>query len=351
LRAAGYQTAVCGKWHLKTTPQAAGFDWAVTFEGNGSWYGRPVNHHGEIVKPDELVDRYCASASIRFLRERDRQKPFFLWHCTQLPHMDHRHSWPASAENLARHDARAMPLPATWKGDAPDKPGWLAESRNRTQVLSYGYTEPANLREHIRAYRATLADLDDALQPLWAELDAQNLWENTVVVFMSDNGWMLGEHGLTSKVLAYEASARVPLLIAAPGIRSGGQCDRLVSNLDLAPTLLAFAGLGVPPAYQGRSLRPLLANPRLQFRPGLRYEGVGGYGNVPPLMAWITERWKVIHTLGDPPDREPRFIECYDLQRDPGETRNVASLPEFSAALAAARTALKAHDAGDSSHD
>lgn len=351
LRTAGYQTAVCGKWHLKTTPQAAGFDWAVTFEGNGTWYGRPVNHHGEIVKPDELVDRYCASASVRFLRERDRQKPFFLWHCTQLPHMDHRHSWPASTTNLARHDARAMPLPATWKGDAPDKPKWLAESRNRTQALSYGYTEPVNLREHIRAYRATLADLDDALQPLWAELDAQNLWDNTVVVFMSDNGWMLGEHGLTSKVLAYEDSARVPLLIAAPGIQPGGRCDRLVSNLDLAPTLLEFAGLAVPTAYQGRSLRPLLDHPHSPFRPGLRYEGVGGYGNVPPLMAWITERWKVIHTLSDPPDSEPRFVECYDLHRDPGETRNVSSLPEFSEALAAARMALKTHDAGDSSHD
>jgi len=82
LREAGYATAVCGKWHLGTSPKAAGFDWEVTFKGNGPWYGRKVNRNGETVKVSELVDVFCARESVRFLREDELQRPFFLWHCT-----------------------------------------------------------------------------------------------------------------------------------------------------------------------------------------------------------------------------------------------------------------------------
>jgi arylsulfatase A-like enzyme len=344
LRNADYQTAVCGKWHLATTPKQAGFDWAVTFHGNGTWYGRKVNRNGMTVNPPELVDAYCAGESVRFLRERDKSRPFFLWHCSQLPHMDHKQSWPATQASLARYDVEKMPLPSTWKGDEAGKPEWLAQSRNRTQALKYGYSDPTKIRAHTRAYRATISDLDDALQPLWAALDAEDLWTNTVVVFMSDNGWMLGEHGLTSKVLAYEASARVPFLLAAPGLKPGSQCDRLVSNLDLAPTLLEFAGVAVPEAYQGRSLRPLLSEPQMKFREGFIYEGTGGYGDVPPMAAWITERTKTIHTLGTKPGSEPGFIECYDLQDDADEAKNLSSSSELTRTRADAATAFKQHD-------
>ena len=344
LRNAGYQTAVCGKWHLATTPKEAGFDWAVTFHGNGTWYGRAVNRNGITVKPPELVDVYCTNESVRFLRERDKARPFYLWHCPQLPHMDNRLSWPATEASLARYEADKMPLPPTWKGDEAGKPEWLAQTRDRIQALKYGYADPAKIRAHTRAYRATIGDLDDALQPLWAELDAENLWTNTVVVFMSDNGWMLGEHGLTSKALAYEPSARVPLLIAAPGIKPGTQCDRLVCNLDLAPTLLEFAGLDAPKAYQGHSLRPLLTDPQATIRAGFLYEGTGGYGDIPPMGAWITERTKIIHTLGIRPECAPGFIECYDLQNDADETKNLSSSPEFATARDEAVVAFKQHD-------
>ena len=182
------------------------------------------------------------------------------------------------------------------------------------------------------------------MQPLWAELDAENLWTNTVVVFMSDNGWMLGEHELTSKALAYEPSARVPLLVAAPGINPGTHCDRLVCNLDLAPTLLEFAGLAVPKVYQGHSLRPLLTDPQATLRTGLIYEGTGGYGDILPMGAWITERTKIIHTLGIGSGNAPSFIECYDLQNDADETQNLSSSSEFATARNEAAAAFKQHD-------
>lgn len=343
LRDAGYQTAVSGKWHLATTPKEAGFDWAVVFHGNGAWYDRQVDRNGKTVRPPELVDAYCASEAVRFLRERDKTRPFFLWHCTQLPHMDNRHSWPATKASLGRYKTDEMPLPPTPKGDEADKPEWLAQSRNRTQALKYGYADPAKIRTHVRAYRAAIGDLDDALQPLWSAFDAEGLWANTVVVFMSDNGWMLGEHGLTSKALAYEPSARVPLVIAAPGIKPGTQSDSLVCNLDLGPTLLEFAGLAIPQAYQGLSLRPLLINPQARIRAGFIYEGTGGYGFVPPMGAWITERTKVIHTLGVSKGNGPSFVECYNLRNDQDETKNISSAPESASARDEAVAAFRRH--------
>lgn len=344
LRNAGYQTAVSGKWHLATTPKEAGFDWAVVFHGNGAWHGRPVNRNGKTVRPPELVDAYCAEEAVRFLRGRDKTRPFFLWHCTQLPHMDGRHTWPATKASLGRYLTADMPLPPTPKGDEADKPDWLAQSRNRTQALKYGYADPTMIRTHVRAYRAAIGDLDDALHPLWSALDAEDLWANTIVVFMSDNGWMLAEHGLTSKALAYEPSARVPLIIAAPGIKPGTRSDSLVCNLDLGPTLLEFAGLAIPQAYQGLSLRPLLTDPQARIRAGFIYEGTGGYGLVPPMGAWITERTKVIHTLGVRQGDAPSFVECYDLQNDPHETKNMSSAPEFVTLRDEAAAAFKRHD-------
>jgi len=323
LKAAGYQTAVSGKWHLKNSPRDLGFDWAVTFWANGPWYGRKVDRQGETVRPPELVDLYCTKESVRFLRERDPDKPFFLFHNTQLPHMDNKQSWPASEESLARFVADDMPLPSTWAGlhEQTGKPAWLSSCRNRSQALKYGYDKPSVIREHRREYRATMADLDAALAPLWAELDAQKLWDNTVVVFLGDNGWMLGEHGLTSKVLAYEASARVPMLIAAPDL-SAGRCDALVSNLDIAPTLLAFAGVDAPAELQGEALQPLLAAPNASVRDTFRYEGLGGYGGVPPMSASISTTEKTITTWKSPAFEEAVFTERYDLVRDPNERVN-----------------------------
>ena len=347
LRNAGYQTAVCGKWHLETKPKEAGFDWAVTFNGNGTWYGREVIRNGVKARPPGLVDAYCADESVRFLRERDKTRPFILWHCSQLPHMNHKNAWPASQASLARYEKEKMPTPPTWEGNETNKPAWLAQTRNRTQALKYGYGNPSKIRDHTREYRATIGDLDDALQPLWAALDADNLWANTVVIFMSDNGWMLGEHGLTSKVLAYDPSARIPLFIAGPGIEPGSQCDRLVSNLDIAPTVLDFAGLAVPGSYQGHSLRPLLTDPQTKVRDGFIYEGTGGYGEAPRTFAWITERTKVIHTLGSKPDKQPAFIEIYDMKNDPDETNNLSSSPGFAEVHLEAAKAFEQHDKGD----
>lgn len=329
LRNRGYQTAVSGKWHLKTSPAEAGFDWAVTFYANGAWHNREVNRNGRTVRPAELVDVYSANESARFLRERKRNQPFFFWHCTQLPHMDGQLRWPVSQKSLALYDPLKMFLPPTWNelASANGKPPSLNSARNRTQALQYGYDNPERIRAHASEYFAAISDLDDALAPLWTALDAEKLWENTYVIFLGDNGWMLGEHGLTSKVLAYAPSSQIPLMIAGPGLRAG-RSTHLALNIDIAPTLLALSGASIPPGTQGQALS--LGKQKSPVREAFVYEGLEGYGGTRPFLATITARWKLIYTwnesaqVGTVP---PAFVELYDRQRDLNEARNLAAEP------------------------
>lgn len=325
LRQRGYQTAVSGKWHLKTLPQEAGFDWAVTFYANGAWHNRAVNRNGETVKPAELIDLFTAHESARYLRERQRNKPFFLWHCTQLPHMDQNLKWPSTEKSLALYNPLKMLLPRTWNELATtnDKPPQLLTARNRTQALQYGYDKPERIRKHTQEYFAAISDLDDSLAPLWAAIDDEKLWENTFVIFLGDNGWMLSEHGLTSKVLAYKPSSQIPLMVAGPKLRAG-RSSHLALNIDIAPTLLALADAPIPAGTQGKPL-PFARKTR---RDVFVYEGLEGYGGTKPFLAVISAQWKLIYTWDEAVQvgkSAPSFVELYDRQRDPDEARNLAA--------------------------
>lgn len=344
LRARGYQTAVSGKWHLQTSPAAAGFDWAVTFYANGAWHNREVNRNGATIKPPELIDLFTARESARFLRERKHDQPFFLWHCTQLPHMDQNLRWPVTEKSLALYDPLKMWLPPTWNelAAANSKPPALNTVRNRTQALQYGYDKPERIRAHTREYFAAISEMDDALAPLWEAIEAEKLRDNTYVIFLGDNGWMLGEHGLTSKVLAYKPSSQIPLMIAGPGVRAG-RSAHLALNIDIAPTLLALAGAAIPAGTQGQSL--LLAKTHAR-RDVFVYEGLEGYGGTKPFLAAITPRWKLIYNWDDGAHvgkQSPVFIELYDRQRDPDEARNLAQDKRLLAQQSPLAQAIELH--------
>lgn len=324
LRQRGYQTAVSGKWHLKTAPQDAGFDWAVTFYANGAWHNREVNRNGQTITPPELIDLFTARESARFLRGRKPDQPFFLWHCTQLPHMNQKLEWPVTEKSLALYDPLKIPLPRTWNELATTntKPPQLLTARNRTQALQYGYDKPERIRRHTQEYAAAISDMDDALAPLWEAIESEKLWQNTYVIFIGDNGWMLGEHGLTSKVLAYAPSSQIPLMVAGPKLRPG-RSPHLALNIDIAPTLLALADAPIPAGTQGQPL-PFARQTR---RDVFVYEGLEGYGGTKPFLAAISARWKLIYTWDEAAQvgkSMPSFVELYDRQRDPDEARNLA---------------------------
>lgn len=332
LREAGYRTAHVGKWHIGGTPREAGFEFACFFRGNGRFTGRDVWDNGRKLQPPQHVDDYCVDRSIAYLEEAAaRPEPFLLFHAPQLPHMDHQHAWPSPAEFRSRYDPEKLPLPATAAGDLTGKPPYLETVRNRTQADHYGYRDPAKLRVHIRDYYAVITQLDAMLGRLFAALDRLKLRDNTWIVFTSDNGWLLGEHRMTSKVLAYTDSIRVPLLIAGPGVTPRVE-NRLALNLDLAPTLLELAGAKRPdtaPAFHGTSLVPLVRDSAARWREQFVYECLDGFGGTKPMLAAITPRWSLIHTWDQAAEvgRRTPFVELYDRMRDAAERENLVGNP------------------------
>ena len=331
LKSAGYRTAMAGKWHVGGTPADAGFDVSCFFRANGTYIGRQVWDEGREVRPAVHVDDYCVDRSIAFLEEAaKRPEPFLLLHATQLPHMNHQHAWPSPAEFRERYDPENLPLPSTVRGDLTGKPPYLETVRNRTQADSYGYQDPAKVRQHIRDYYAVITQMDAMLGRLLAAVDRLNLRENTWIIFLSDNGWLLGEHRMTSKVLAYSDSVRIPLLIAGPKIPARVEA-RLALNIDIAPTLLALAGLPDAPVMHGADLLPSVRGQATEWRDVFVYECLDGYGGTKPMLSAMTRDWSLIQTWDAPAEvtaRTADFSELYHRRSDPAEARNVYAHPE-----------------------
>lgn len=328
LKPLGYRTGVAGKWHLATTPTQCGFDFASTCKGNGTWYGRQFERNGEKVTAKGFVDDFIAAETIGFMEKaKAADEPFVFWMCTQVPHMDHKYEWPALPEYLDHYHTQSMPLTPTWNDDLSGKPAHLKTSRSRTQAIKYGYEDPEAIRRHTRDYYASVEQMDASLGRVLDALDRLKIRESTWILFMADNGWMMGDHGFTSKVLAYEESIRVPMMIVGPGVKPG-VCDELVLGIDLSATILDVTGLDRPDKIHGRSLLPLAkAEPDVKWRHEFLYEAPKSQLETKPLWAVRNDRWKYVETLLDPKTGEV-FQELYDLENDPQEMRNLANSPE-----------------------
>ena len=335
LRKSGYQTGYVGKWHLKwPKPKAAGFDDVTYFESNGPHYNRKVTERGRKTVAKGYIEDYLADQSVRFIeRAAGAGKPFVLHHATQIPHMDHRFSWPAKAQTLARYPLDKMPVPRSWRDDLSGKPPYLKTGRNYTRAQeTYGYTDPAAIRRHCQAYWASITEMDAALGRIVAALDRLGIRDDTWIILMGDNGWFLGEHGFTSKVLPYEESIRVPFIVSGPGLK-GETRDELILNADVAPTFLNLAGLPIPENMHGRSLLPLLRGERVTWRQSILYEAPKPELGSWPLVAVRTDRWKYIQTCAIRDPAKLVFEELYDLQADPHEMTNLAGRPEHKATV------------------
>jgi arylsulfatase A-like enzyme len=189
-----------------------------------------------------------------------------------------------------------------------------------------------NLQHLVKNYYRVLRSVDDNVGRLLDALDEHGIAQDTIVVYTSDNGFFLGEHGLFDKRLMYEPSIRVPLLIRYPRLSGASRVDttHMVLNLDVAPTLLELAGVPVPNWMQGRSVLPLLEGRDVPWRDAFLYE----YYEYPAEhcarknRGVRTDRWKLIHFWEQPED-----WELYDLQTDPDEMRNLAGDPRHAAQL------------------
>ena len=334
LQEAGYETAYIGKWHMGEDNDAArpGFDHWMSHRGQGNYNDNTFNIDGE----RRLIRGYYTTVVTDHAVEwigRRHERPWLLVLGQKAPHGGPIQPEPRFAKALDGFPIRTPVNYDNYKA-ADGKPAWLEESL-RTW---HGAQGPLyDLKEHdafVRAYLATLLSVDESVGRIYEALRASGRLDDTVIVFTSDNGFVLGEHGRVDKRTMYEESIRVPLIVRYPRlVKPGTRVDALVLNHDVAPTLVDLAGAAPLAEISGRSLVPLLRGEAQPLRTAFLYEYnyEAQFPYTPNVRGVRTDRFKLIrYPTGDgTPDRFT--AELYDVQADPYELRNLVDDPAHAA--------------------
>ncbi|TQV86330.1 sulfatase [Exilibacterium tricleocarpae] len=331
LQKVGYRTAFIGKWHMgeEDDRPRPGFDHWVSFRGQGVYENPTLNVNGRRVERRGYVTDLLTDYAVEWLQsQRGSKAPFFLY----LSHKAVHAEFIPAPRHLGRYGEAKTRFPATMANTERNyrgKPKWVREQRYSWHGVDYPYHgQLDDFDGFYRRYAETLLAVDDSVARLLAYLGQHDLAKDTLVMYMGDNGFLLGEHGLIDKRNAYEASIRVPMLAWAPGfIRAGTVADTLVRNIDVAPTLLALAGADTSIATDGESFLPLLrGRPRRSLQREFLYEYYWehAFPHTPTTFALRGERFKYIYYHGVW-DR----AELYDLEADPEERHNLAEIPAF----------------------
>ena len=385
LQQAGYHTAIVGKWHLKTAP--TGFDYWNVLIGQGQYYNPRMIEMGDTVQYSGYATTVTTDIALKALKNRPKDKPFCLLYQHKAPH---RNFMP-EPQYFSAYSEEDIPLPPTFYDDYKGRPA-AEEADMRVADMYMGFDMKLSPKDYegypegsggnadfdvSESWRNTIGGLNDKQRKEWDEfygpvrrefrekqprgkaltewkfqryikdylrcilsvdaqigrvlnyLDESGLAENTIVVYTSDQGFYLGEHGWYDKRFMYEESLRTPLLVRYPkAIPAGSRIPQMALNLDLAPTLLAFAGAPIPEDMQGRSMKPLLENGKARgWRKALYYhyyEYPHGWHRVRPHYGIRTGRYKLIHFYN-----EPDYWELYDLEKDPNELNNLYEKPQY----------------------
>ena len=324
MRAKGYRTGYFGKWHMGNQTARPGFDEYASFLGQGRYDNADFLVNGTTVRTVGWVDDISTNYAVDFIR-RNATKPFAMVLGFKSPHIP----WdpPQRLEGLF--------------------PG--VEARPTGSATSYAPYDPTpvppvSLASDVQNYARTIVGVDENVGRVMSALRAARVDANTVVVFMSDNGLFIDEHGVPivpgpagNKRAAYQESIRVPLLIRYPALgRSPAVLDAVALNIDLAPTLLELASVPRRRDIQGISLVPVLTGTAKSVRSRFLYEyfyETGFY--VPNLVALQRGRYKLIRYLSN-----PSWTELFDLTRDPLEITNLATSPAAASTLSSMSKAL-----------
>lgn len=385
LQNAGYQTALIGKIHLQGSPQ--GFDYSAVLSGQGDYYNPDFIFNGETKRIHGYVTSIISQLALDWLKERDADKPFLLLYHQKAPHRE----WLPEPKYFKEYVQKKFREPETlfddysgrgeaaraaemrvlhdknWSGDSKIYPEvmerlgilestkWGLEqySKNMDRMDKqqratwdsiYGpineeferayptMTEKEltswRFQRYMQDYLACIASVDDGVGDMLNFLEENDLAENTIVVYTSDQGFYLGEHGWFDKRFMYEESLRMPLLMRFPKeIKAQTEIGQLVQNLDFAPTFLDYAGVPIPEDMQGESFRELVAGRTHEWRDAAYYTyyAFPAVHMVKRHYGITTERYKLIHYYYDINE-----WELYDIEEDPQELRNVYNDPAYA---------------------
>lgn len=319
LRKNGYKTAFLGKWHMgQETGKRPGFDYSASFIGQGKYFDCPLEVNGVSKPTVGWVDDVTTNYALDYIKE-NKEKPFALVLAYKSSHGPFQ---PAERNTNAYADVE-LTKSANEQQEVPYKNQIdIKRKKNPTapQTKSKSWTD--NNEKLIRGYFGALKGVDENVGKILNLLDSLQLDKNTVVIFSSDNGYFLGEHGLGDKRAAYEEAMRIPLLVRYPArFPKGKTIDKLVLNLDQAPSILDLAGVSAPKSYQGKSWVSLAENKPADWRKSFLYEYFyEDNSTTPTIKAVRTETSKYIVYPG-----ENEWSELYDLTKDPTESNNIVN--------------------------
>lgn len=404
LQEAGYQTAMIGKWHLKTEPQ--GFDYYEVLYGQGPYYNPTMRTSRGDVDYEGHTSEIITESALRWMRsERTRDRPFMMIYNHKAPHRN----WLPGPDHLDDYRDRDLPEPSTlfydydglttaareqdmeiattlqWGWDlklpthpetGEPTPGWeqtvdrndLTDAQQTRIEQAYAganeqfyeqFDEMSDeekrrwrYQRYIKDYLRVIRGVDDGVGRVMAYLERENLLDNTVVLYAGDQGFFLGENGWFDKRWIYEESMRMPLIVHWPeGIEAGAVSEQLVQNLDIAPTMLDLAGAEIPDRMQGRSLVPLLRGETPDdWREAVYYH----YFEGPPRVHRVAQHYGLRtdrYTLAHFPAHDE--WELFDLDEDPEQLTSVYDDPDYADVQARLKEQLAALQAqfGDDSWD
>ena len=346
LQSAGYETAFVGKWHMGGEidyPQP-GFDHWVAFKGQGVYFADPakakvkgryvpqvsrdgLNVNGERVPQEGYITDVLTDYATDWLKGRESGKPWMLYLSHKAVHADflpaNRHAYCYENEIYEK--------PVTWFEQPEmfrDVPLWVQNQRNSRHGEEFAYYTNLDIATYYKRYCETIRAIDDSTGAVLKVLEDEGELDNTVILFMADNGFLFGERGLIDKRNAYDASVRIPMLLRYPNCVQGGQVlTEVVANIDVAPTMLDFAGVEIPSYMDGKSMKPLVTGEATGWRDYLLYEYYWerNYPHTPTTHAVLGERFKYIryHGVWD-------IDELFDLDKDPEERINLINDPQYA---------------------
>ena len=358
LQKAGYHTAIIGKWHLKSVP--TGFDYWNVLPGQGAYFDPKMNEMGDKKQYKGYVSDVITDLALEFLENRPKGKPFCLCYHHKAPH----DMWEYDARHAHLYEDVDIPEPDNLFDDYQNRGEAIkratqrigieeavflhgtqgdqfANVRSQTAQMSERDKKKAAYQYFIKAYLRCVASIDENVGRALDYLDQAGLTDNTVVVYTSDQGYFLGEHGLFDKRFMYEESLRMPFLVRYPQeIKAGSVSDAIALNVDFAATFLDYAGVPVPADMQGRSLRGVLRGKRPgDWRRSMyyRYWMHGAHFNIAAHFGVRTECYKLIYYYGLPLNAKgakrrptPPEWEFFDLKKDPVEMNNVYDEPAYT---------------------
>jgi len=387
LQQAGYQTAMVGKWHLKSDP--TGFDYWNILPGQGQYYNPDFIEMGEKKQFEGYCTTLTTDFALNWLETRNKEKPFCLLLHHKAPHrtwqpdtlhfnefkdkvypvpenfFDNYEGRRAAAEQRLSIRATDMDIRYDLKMEDPEgriksrfprmshkarmsekqKAAWerhyqpimedfLEKNPEGDELYLWKY------QRYMRDYLACILSVDENVGRVLDYLEENGLTENTLVVYTSDQGFYMGEHGWFDKRFMYEESLRTPLLMRLPkGYSAKGEITELVQNIDYAPTFLDFAGLEIPAEIQGKSIKPLLAEEKnLKWRDGIYYHyyEFPNEHMVKKHYGIRTDRYKLIHFYDDIDE-----WELYDLENDPTEMNNLIHSAKHTKIIAELKNKLQ----------